>query len=272
MKIKQYIVTYNNPFQLNKCLNSIFDSLSDYELDILEIYVINNHSNFSIDSKFKSKVTVLNNDLRPDFSSGHLSRNWNQAIINGFVDLNNPQCDILITNQDDTEFEKNYILNLIEYHKKYNFIQFGYGDQLITYTPTAIKKIGLWDERFCNIGHQETDYFIRVVKFLKETSSINDVSSHLLRLNTLQNNIIKITKTGNSRGEQYTLDSIKYHIYSLNILLKKWGLKVHPAFLNTTVEDVINYNQELESYFYYPYFEKNIESESLKIQKYNIPL
>ena len=34
MKIKQYIVTYNNELQINNCLKSIFDGLSAEELNI----------------------------------------------------------------------------------------------------------------------------------------------------------------------------------------------------------------------------------------------
>ena len=273
MKIRQFIVTYNNQFQINKCLKSIFSSLSDSELSILEIFIINNHSNFHIDEQFLHKIKILDNSLRPDFSKGHLSRNWNQSIINGFENLNNPTCDIVITCQDDTEFKKNYITNLVEHHKKYDFIEFGYGDNFISYTPNAIKRVGLWDERFCNIGHQETDYFIRVVKFLKNKASINDVSVHLIKLNEIDNNIINITPTGNSRGEIYNRESINYHHYSLHILFKKWNLTTHPAFIeNKTIDTILEYEQILENYMYYPYFEKDIDIDSLTSQKYCIPL
>ena len=86
-KIKIYIVTYKNDKCLNTNLRSLFCSdLMNYDY---EINVINNHSQINIDPKFK-KVKLLNNNLRVDFSTGHLSRNWNQALINGFQDLNNP--------------------------------------------------------------------------------------------------------------------------------------------------------------------------------------
>jgi GT2 family glycosyltransferase len=159
MKVKQYIVTYNNQIQINNCLESIFSKLNNDELSILDIFIINNHSDLNIDVKYLDKITILNNELRPDFSTGHLSRNWNQAIINGFKDLKTPDCDILITNQDDTLFKENYINKLIELHKNFDLIQFGWGDNFISYTPNAIKQIGLWDERFCYIGYQEADYF-----------------------------------------------------------------------------------------------------------------
>jgi hypothetical protein len=272
MKIKQYIVNYNNDLILNGCLESIFNNLTEYELSILEVYIINNHSNINIHNNFVDKVVILNNETRPDFSTGHLARNWNQAIINGFKNLNNPDCDILITNQNDTIFKKNYITNIIELHKTYDFVNFGHGDNYISYTPNAIKRVGLWDERFCNIGHQETDYFIRIARYLYEKSSYNDVGKHLpFHINPIHNNIIEVIPSGNQRNESSHNQSKQYHNYSLNILLKKWNLSHHPVFVKTTLDDVIDYEQMLNNYFYYPYFEKDMDSDSLNLQKYIIP-
>lgn len=117
MRIKHYIVTYNNNEVLNNCLESLWDIFENYTKDEYQVYIINNHSNFSINRKFERYVEVIHNDLRPDFSTGHLSRNWNQAILHGFKDLNNPDCDILVTNQNDCEFDGDFVPNLIEWHK-----------------------------------------------------------------------------------------------------------------------------------------------------------
>jgi hypothetical protein len=61
MKIKQYIVTYNNSTQINNCLESIFNNLSQHELSFLEIFIINNHTNFSIRDEIVNRDTVLHN-------------------------------------------------------------------------------------------------------------------------------------------------------------------------------------------------------------------
>lgn len=177
IKIKHFIVTYNNEKRLNLSLDSLFDSCNN--LDNLDIFIINNHSNINIYDKFKYKVKVLNNQTRPDFSTGHLSRNWNQAIINGFKDINNPDCDILITSQDDTIFEKNYLEKSIELSKSFDFISYGTGDQFLIYNIRGIENIGLWDERFCNIGYQEADYFLRAIRYHRHVS-INDEHHHRL--------------------------------------------------------------------------------------------
>ena len=86
MKIKLFIVTYNNALELNKTLTSLFKS--DLNAIDYEVFIINNHSNFSIDEQFEKNVAILHNVLRPDNSTGYLTRNWNQALILGFGNLN----------------------------------------------------------------------------------------------------------------------------------------------------------------------------------------
>jgi len=264
MKVKQYIVTYNNEYQINKCIDSIYDNLSDDELSMLDITVISNHSNLILSEINKKRVNVLMNDLRPDFSTGHLARNWNQCIINGFVSLKNPACDILITCQDDTEFQLNYISQLIDLHKKYSFIQLGSGDACISYTPSSVIKIGLWDERFCNIGHQEADYFLRAYLYNNEHSSIND--PHGKYLNQIDHYaIIKNTVSGCDRQESYHIESQRYHHVSHKVYNAKWGFLGVNNWLD---EAPIISNPLINSFILYPYFEKDISYDSLVKQKY----
>lgn len=260
MKIKQYIVTYNNNAVLNKCLETLIPTFEKYSKDEYQCFIINNHSNFSIDDKFKNYTIVLDNNLRPDFSTGHLSRNWNQAIVNGFVDLNNPDCDILITNQNDCEFDGDFIPKLIELHKKYSFIQFGAGDHFMSYKVDAIKKVGLWDERFCNIGYQEADYFLRQLLLNTNACSINDYK-HCRLHNVDDTKIIINTLSGHQRGEKYHTESIKYHGISHNVYKIKWGCDA--VYLNNgewTYENVKHLHPQINSFIYYPYFEKDVET------------
>lgn len=256
MKIKQYIVTYNNSLQINNCLDSIFSKLSKEELSVLEIYIINNHSNLEINKEYLNNITILNNDLRPDFSTGHLSRNWNQAIINGFKNLKNPDCDIVITNQDDTIFKENYINQIIELHNSFDLIQFGWGDNFISYTPNAIKRIGLWDERFCNIGYQEADYLLRAALYLKDKACINDFSHNRL-FNDIEESkwVINIIPSGNARNESYHHSSSLFHSHSKYMFDFKWEVNPDRGF-----ENIVNLTPKINSFILYPYFEKDIET------------
>jgi hypothetical protein len=251
MKIKQYIVTYNNSFQVNECINSIFKNLSQRELDVLEVYIINNHTNFNLDTDFSNKVTVLHNVLRADWSTGHLSRNWNQSIINGFGYISKPECDIVITCQDDTRFNPNYIDTVVSLHRKFDLIQFGWGDNFISYTIDAVKRIGLWDERFCSIGYQEADYLLRAFLYAKDKVSIND-KSHRRVVNESSICPISIIPSGNLRGETYTKLAVANHAYNKKLFETKWGYNPDYGFPD------IDIKSKIPSYILYPYFENEI--------------
>lgn len=266
MKIKHYIVTYRNSDILNKSLESLLPTFRKYSKEKYQCFIINNHSDFNIDSKFSEFVTVLHNSLRPDFSTGHLARNWNQAIINGFQSIETPDCDILITSQNDCEFDGDFIPNLIEFHKTYSFIQFGAGDNFVSYTIDAIKRVGLWDERFCNIGYQEADYFLRQLIFNTNGASIND-SKHNRVHSGVINNLIKHTTSGYDRGDTFHHTSYKYHSISELIYKEKWGdTPINHAMSGWSYSNFKELRPNVSSYIYYPYFEKNILT--LKEQKY----
>jgi hypothetical protein len=247
-KVKVYFVTYNSTKHLNETLESFFSADNLDKLN-LESYIINNHSNFMLEEKYMKLVKhVYHNELRPDFSTGHLSRNWNQAIINGFKNLNKPDCDLVITCQDDAIWNKDWVNILLELCEDYNFYTCNNGDLLCYYTPEAIKNIGLWDERFCNIQFQEADYFHRARIYYGEKSSINDTHhgrehspSKLLALNPHSGEML-----------ERSVPSNEYHDHSRNIFCQKWGEE------NIQWSDK-NYQKnpsKISSFFFYPYFEK----------------
>ncbi len=138
--IKVYIVTYKRNDVLNETLDRLFNSTDFSLVKNTEVNIINNHSDFYIKDEFREKVNVLHNMTRPDWDTGNLARNWNEAIINGFVDLSNPECKILVTMQNDVVLHENWTSNLLKLHKKYTFITGQYGDSIVSYRPEAVKK------------------------------------------------------------------------------------------------------------------------------------
>ncbi len=248
-KIKIYIVTYNAQDTINKNLKSLF--ASDIAKHNVEIYIINNHSNFSIDGEFIDKVKVLHNITRPDFSRGHLSRNWNQALINGFKDLSNPDCNIVACVQDDTLWYQDSIEKLINIHETYSFYTCTPGDGFCSYTPDAVKTIGLWDERFCGITFQEADYFLRAYLYNNAKSSIND-SPHGRQLNPMY----AIAWRNNTRDDNdRKLLSYIYH-YSLELFKLKWP---NNKFEYWDINEPMTAASAITNFVLYPYFEKNID-------------
>jgi len=223
MKIKAYFVTYDNDLELNKTLKTFEKSgIKNYNY---EITIINNFKEASVlldDVKLKCKI--INNETRPTFSTGHLARNWNECLIDGFKDLDNPDADIVILSQNDVEYNEDVIDTLVEYHKKYSFISYGCGDAFHSYTPDAIKSTGLWDERFCNIGWQDCDYFIRQVIYNKENSSVNDPLHYRVH-NKIEFDFVDFEKhSGFVRKDPHHIKSMEHHNTSMNVFIKKWGL------------------------------------------------
>ena len=179
--MKIYIVTYKRSDVLNDTLEKLFNS--DFkDLDNTEVNIINNHSDFFLREDFKDKVNVLHNQTRPDWSNGNLAENWNQAILHGFKNLNKPDSKFVVTFQNDTSVHPNWCSNLIKMHENFNFIVGRFGDNIVSYTPEAVKRIGMWDENFFGVQYKEADYWIRALIFNKENSCIND-TLHGIELN-----------------------------------------------------------------------------------------
>ena len=88
--IKVFIVTYRRTKILNKTLNTLFNDTDFTSIPNTEVNIINNHSEFHLEEEFVDRVNVIHNNARPDWDTGNLARNWNQALVHGFKDLNNP--------------------------------------------------------------------------------------------------------------------------------------------------------------------------------------
>ena len=116
--IKIYIVTYRRTEILNKTLDTLFNKTDFPSIQNTEVNIINNHSEFSIEDRFKDRVNVIHNNARPDWDTGNLARNWNQALVHGFVDLNNPDSKIVVTMQNDIVLDSNWATNLLKMHQK----------------------------------------------------------------------------------------------------------------------------------------------------------
>jgi hypothetical protein len=266
VRVSIYIVTYRNSVDLNRNIASILASGFD-----VRINVINNHTDFFLEPKHENAVKVLHNRLRPDFSTGHLSRSWNQALLHGFEDLRNPSNDIVVTVQDDVLFKPDWLSRLIDLHRRYSFITQGIGDAFCSYLPDAVRKVGMWDERFCNIGWSEGDYFLRSLIYNRQNSSINDLA-HRRQHNTLEGNVVSHSPLGVAAAErgdsllittpQMNLDrkdahvcSMKFHAHGETIFKHKWGLADTPW----TAEHFAIRKPLVQSYVMYPYFEKDVE-------------
>ena len=103
---------------MNELLDNIFNS--DISNCNLEVNVINNHSGLFIE-KYQDKVNVHHNECRVDWSNGNLAQDYNFALIDGFRDLNNPDCDYVITLQNDALLDDNWCNCILKQFNKYDF-------------------------------------------------------------------------------------------------------------------------------------------------------
>lgn len=256
MLIRMFMVTYKGHKRLYPTLNSIFNSNPVDDVSV-SVNIINNHTDIRVPECYQDQVNVIHNSLRPDFSCGHLSRNWNQALVNGFESLSNPACDIVVCTQDDSIFHPDWLTRLIELHKVYSFVHGGHGDQFHSYTPEAVKRVGLWDERFCGLTRQAADYFYRQYLYNKEGCTIND-PGHRREWNLLLPNPVDASSylvDPDVRQIDANMGHIpEDEVISRKLLQEKWGYDPYPwdAQLLAATPSAPRH------YITYPYFEKDV--------------
>lgn len=269
--IKIYIVTYKRSNILNKTLDTLFNKTDFSLIKNTEVNIINNHSEFFLEESFANRVNVIHNNARPDWDIGNLARNWNQALIHGFKDLNSPDCKIVATMQNDIVLASNWATNLLKLHKNYTLVTGQLGDNIVSYRPEAIKKIGLWDERFTTPANKEADYYIRALILNKEKSLIND-KAHKRMLNAgdaleLDTEIYQGGESG-WRREKSNNDSKEGWYHGSQIFYWKWRdtWKSQPSYdgwlINWTDDFVRNPPSlpKAPSFIQYYYFEKNVQT------------
>lgn len=250
-----WIVTYRNEQDLNANLDSLFQNYQPELMDI-QVNVINNHSQFRLNACHWDKVTVWHNKLRSDNSIGHLSRNWNQALVNGFGSLDNPLVDLVINSQDDVIWQPGWCQRVLEATQTYNLISQGVGDALVVYRVEAVRNIGLWDERFCPSFYHDGDYFLRALIYNKEFSSIND-PAHGRMLNPLSYSFAVVPAANAPRVDAKNLSYGKAHIPFM-VWQNKW--KVNPIHWTRDLIDNPPTNSQCFNYVQYPHFEMAIEN------------
>ena len=266
MKIKIYILTWNDAESLDKNLSTLFNgfSLCPNGVDI-HVNVINNHTNFYVNPIYGPHINVIHNRAQPDFATAMLARMWNTALIHGFVNLQNPDCDIVVTVQDDAIWEQNWISNLLLVMDNFDFYSDDSGDTVCAYKTNALMKIGMWDERF-HYGFGEGDYYLRAVKYLPEKSSINDFA-HGRVWNPSVHLTVRPNSDVNRITEQYRAH--KYRGLSWANFLYKWKNMDLEARWPDNVRERVLTIEPVPSTILYPYFEMDIEN--LQQKGYIVP-
>ena len=70
-----------------------------------------------------------------------LRSNFNFALIDGCRDLNNPDCDYVVTLQNDALLHPNWCHCITTQFKNFDFIVGYLGDNIVGYTPEIVKSV-----------------------------------------------------------------------------------------------------------------------------------
>jgi len=255
VKIKVFIVTWQDSVALNKNLHSLFAGFSLIPNGVnIHVNVINNHTNFKLDSVLIPHVNVIHNRGTPDFATAMLARMWNTALIHGFKNLNEPDADIVVTAQDDTVWNYDWIPQLLKIMQTYDFYADDAGDMVCAYTAKSVKAIGLWDERF-HYGFGEGDYFLRAIKYLPEKSSINDVAH-----GRVWNETLHLAKRPEPELERYEEQnrSHKFRGLSWANFLYKWRFVEMEGKWPENIQEMVLTTPVVPATIVYPYFEMDV--------------
>jgi hypothetical protein len=262
MKITIYVITYRNDKILNEWfLASLASSIYPKEKVCLQIQ--NNFSDkVNINDEYKPLINYIHhNTMRLDRSTGHLARDWNHGIMNGFVDLNRPNCDVVMLLQNDTKLEVDWYTKVCNIMEKNIFASYGAGDQCMLIRPTCVKKVGMFDERYCNILGQESDYFLRCIWRTPMHTSINDEYHGRVHRPFLDFCPTLKTATGSQRREGYHMASVANHPVSSGFWRIKWPF--HDRAWRSTWQMAKEISQNgapfIPMYMMYPYFERAID-------------
>lgn len=263
--IRVFIVTYNSPDTVHENLRTFFASQGVDGVKC-QINIINNHPNFTLAPEFHDMVLVHDNSFRLKTSVGHLSRDYNSALMMGFEDLSAPKCHQVLIVHDDVVWHPDWLPKLMSIHadQKYTFYTGNFGCSFMSFKPEAVRRVGLFDERFCNIGFHEADYFLRQLMYNRENSSINDdTHGRVVNPTTVLFDHPPYTPNKVDSREESSL----YHCVSRNIFADKWNL--YPdRWAENGVLDNPPTHPLIPSYLHYPKFEFGVYKKNLDAQKY----
>jgi hypothetical protein len=187
----------------------------------------------------------------------------------GFEDLSDPKCSQVIITHDDVVWHQDFMVKLLDIHhrKNYTFYAGNFGCSFMSFLPEAVKQIGLFDERFCNIGFHEADYYLRALIFNREYSSIND-DTHGRVVNPTEILFDHPDYTPTKVDSREV--SSKYHFLTRGVFAAKWN--VYPdrwkenGILNEPPTGPL-----IDSYLMYPRFEMDMNFDVVERQKYLMP-
>ena len=279
--INLFIISYNNDKALNRALETLFSSdFINYKNT--QVNIINNYSSIKVNIEYINNynINIIHNQTRGNHFNPNLSENHNQAILFGFENLNDPKSEIVIHTHNDIQFCKTWVSELIKCMDTYNTVFGSVGDQFVAYKVDAIKKVGLWDENFPGLVHNECDYMLRSFLLNRTNIYINDPTHGRELNNKIKYNFDDqdVTKRNIENEKLKTEASVSGDLneFSKKYFYEKWkncAEDLEPSYNWLVKWNKISLLEKLKKlphvfklFCKYPFFECNIET--LKQQNY----
>jgi hypothetical protein len=226
--IRLYIVTYRRNEILNRSLRSLWASL-DPKCEIA-VTVLANHPEVVIDEENKRDcLTVAINTTRPTNAWAYLARDWNFGLLDAFRDSGNPRgTSWAVLAQNDVVWVPGWD-SVLANEARFDFISQPRGDQMMAFRIEGVRAVGFFDERFCTLHFQETDYFYRAILKLGDRASIHDDHcSPWSHWHPLEVPLIEPNFSGNEETDN--LHTVRFHSELSHWFMHKWkngGRDVH---------------------------------------------
>lgn len=222
MKVRVYIVTYRRDDVLNKNLQTLWAGARHSE-DLL-VTVLSNHPQVHIaEENIRPNLRVIINHTRHNNSWGYLARDWNFGIIDAFKTWKNPDAiDWCVLAQNDVEWLPGWD-EWLESQTRFDLISQPVGDAVVALNVEAVRRVGLFDERFSTLHFHDVDYLNRAAVILRDRASINDCHyGDLDTYNPVGNVLIQSSATG-FVDDDPNLHTRKSWLEMRNLLFHKWG-------------------------------------------------
>ncbi|QKF93887.1 hypothetical protein QKU48_gp0429 [Fadolivirus algeromassiliense] len=168
------------------------------------------YKNYKFIPKFNSIDNIFN--LHHFMNKSQL---LNFCVINAFHDFSSPKTKVIAILNNNILLDNTCYEYITDYHNIYDLIQLYYGGDYISFTVNVPKKIGLFDEGFCDSDYMIADYYLNA-KLNNINISVNDLLFNLT-LNSIPN------------IGTYLKPELITHIYDKDLLYfnSKWGSDVN---------------------------------------------
>ena len=233
LDFRVFVATFRRHDITNALLAALF--ASDLVTFSFEVVVFSNNPavpfvpDASLDN-YRNRLAIIYTSRSP-VSWGQLSRDWNSALLLGFLDLGAPISKIVVVIQGDEVVQSGWARAVWDAHHvdKLVFFTAGEGDALLSWTAEGVRAIGIFDENFGGgAGLHEADYFLRAIICVPDHVSINDAHHsrvHGARPETVDRVLVKKPHVGDG-DPAHPSNGV---IWNKRYFHRKWPT-IRPAF------------------------------------------